>query len=81
MRVKLHKGPMHGKTYEVPDGRRDILFNAFGGTARFDLYTNNPKATLEFATVRYSMKMMKHHLFGYYPATDPDGRIFFEYAG
>lgn len=83
MEVKLHKGPMHGKTYTVRDGQQDIVMQSvkksdltFAQWKDPDLYPPMFSAV----TSRYRMKTMYHPDYGNFPCVDPDGRVFFEYV-
>lgn len=81
MRIKLHKGPMHGKTYEVRDGERDIVLRHINSAGMLMSYGDpSPTAHVDIQTVTYRMKVMSHPNWGTFPCVDPDGRVFFEYV-
>lgn len=84
MRVKLHKGPAHGKTMEVSDINRDIVAMAAPSKQTFmGNFDPNDIAPMPKRGV-YQMKMIywnDGNNYHYIPCIHPDGSIYFEYVG
>jgi hypothetical protein len=83
MKVKLHKGPAHGKTVYIPDGRSQwqVVVAPKMKPVFAEGYVSPEEFHIRNAT--YQMKMMSGHINGkhyYCPCIHPDGSVFFEYV-
>lgn len=86
MKVKLYKGPMHGKTYEVRDDEYEIRLTATPRTRM--LFENDLDyiRTADYQTHVYRMVKVgggvisSRFKMGSIPAVHPDGSVFFEYV-
>ena len=76
MKVRLHKGPQHGKKYEVRDGETTILLTKtkpYGLNWSEDFW-------FDVTTIKYEMVML--NVSGrMIPSIDPNGYYYFEYKG
>lgn len=74
MKVKLHKGPHHGKKYEIRDGRTTIMMYKPPKINWTDAHAD----IMVSENIRYEMVMM--NVGGrLIPSVDPNGYYFFEY--
>lgn len=77
MKVKLHKGPHHGKKYEVRDGDSILMMHK-----PLKMYWNadNFERVVVPEYIRYEMVML--NIGGrLIPSVDPNGYYYFEYKG
>ena len=85
MKVKLYRGPAHGKTINIPPDSTDVIMAVVKrGDFRATFWTNSPAVSIPYTNARYVMKMMgcTHRGTSFYaPSMHPDGSFIFEWDG
>lgn len=81
MRVRLYRGPQHGKCYDVPDDRGSFLTaNMPDRYAMYRSADTYPTEAVQMTTIEYRMKMVQFQG-RMIPSIDPQGYVCFEYQG